>query len=42
MQPPAESDQPDEAPVVHIRAVAYKGAVVARSTPTAHGEITRG
>lgn len=33
---------PPDAPVVHVNAVAYKGTVEARPTPTARGEITRG
>jgi DUF1707 SHOCT-like domain len=37
-----DDDLPPDAPVVHVRAVAYKGTVEARPTPTPRGEITRG
>jgi pyruvate/2-oxoglutarate dehydrogenase complex dihydrolipoamide acyltransferase (E2) component len=37
-----DRDLPADAPVVHVRAVAYKGVVDARATPTPAGEITRG
>jgi hypothetical protein len=37
-----DGDLPAGAPVVHVRALAYKGVVDARPTPTPRGEITRG
>jgi hypothetical protein len=37
-----DDDLPAGAPVVQVRAVAYKGVVEARPTPTPRGEITRG
>jgi hypothetical protein len=37
-----DDDLPPDAPVVHVNAVAYKGTVEARPTPTARGEITQG
>lgn len=37
-----DHDLPPDAPVVHLRALAYKGTVEARPTPTPRGEITRG
>jgi hypothetical protein len=37
-----DDDLPPDAPVVNVKAVAYKGTVEARPTPTARGEITRG
>jgi hypothetical protein len=37
-----DDDLPADAPVVHVRALAYKGVVEARPIPTPHGEITRG
>jgi DUF1707 SHOCT-like domain len=36
-----DHDLPADAPVVHVRAVAYKGVVEARPTPTPGGQITR-
>ncbi len=36
-----DDDLPADAPVVHVRAVAYKGVVEARPTPVPSGEITR-
>jgi hypothetical protein len=36
----SDLDLPADAPVVQVRAVAYKGVVEARPTPTPRGEIT--
>ena len=37
-----DDDLPPDAPLVQVKAVAYKGTVEARQIPTARGEITRG
>jgi hypothetical protein len=37
-----DDDLPADAPILHVRAVAYKGVVQTRPTPTPGGEITRG
>lgn len=36
-----DHDLPADAPIVQVRAVAYKGTVEARRTPTPGGQITR-